>query len=189
MIRKAKLTDFPLVYPILKQIFDEMDMDTIKALPESQFYDLMKHGFYSSHYRYSHNRMWVETDEMDRPIGLIVMYGYDDQNLIDISLKSAYPKVGLPLDTIVFSDKEALPHEWYLDAIAVSPKHWGEGIAQKLIKLAPEIAKQNGYKKVSLNVDQDNPRAARLYDYIGFKTTSTMTIGDRIYDHMIKKVG
>ena len=43
MIRKAKLTDFPLVYPILKQIFDEMDMDTIKALPESQFYDLMKH--------------------------------------------------------------------------------------------------------------------------------------------------
>lgn len=102
-------------------------MNTIKALPESQFYDLMKHGFYSSHYRYSHNRMWVETDEMDRPIGLIVMYGYDDQNLIDISLKSAYPKVGLPLDTIVFSDK-ALPHEWYLDAIAVSPKHWGEGL-------------------------------------------------------------
>lgn len=40
MIRKAKLTDFPLVFPILKQIFDEMDMDTIKALPESQFYDL-----------------------------------------------------------------------------------------------------------------------------------------------------
>lgn len=87
MIRKAKLTDFPLVFPILKQIFDEMDMDTIKALPESQFYDLMKHGFYSPHYRYSHNRMWVETDEMDRPIGLIVMYGYDDQGLIDISLK------------------------------------------------------------------------------------------------------
>ena len=51
MIRKAKLTDFPLVFPILKQIFDEMDMDTIKALPESQFYDLMKHGFYSPHYR------------------------------------------------------------------------------------------------------------------------------------------
>ena len=78
MIRKAKLTDFPLIYPILKQIFDEMDMDTIKALPESQFYDLMKHGFYSPHYRYSHNRMWVETDDLDRPIGLIVMYGYQD---------------------------------------------------------------------------------------------------------------
>lgn len=90
MIRKAKLTDFPLVFPILKQIFDEMDMDTIKALPESQFYDLMKHGFYSPHYRYSHNRMWVEADEMDRPVGIMVMYGYDDQGLIDISLKSSY---------------------------------------------------------------------------------------------------
>lgn len=37
MIRKAKLTDFPLVYPILKQIFDEMDMDTIKALQRVSF--------------------------------------------------------------------------------------------------------------------------------------------------------
>ena len=64
----------------------------------------------------------------------------------------------------------------------------GKGIGQKLIKIAPGIARQNGYKKISLNVDQDNPRAARLYDYMGFKTTSTMTIGDRMYDHMIKKL-
>lgn len=66
----------------------------------------MKHGFYSPHYRYSHNRMWVETDDLDRPIGLIVMYGYDDQGLIDISLKSAYPKVGLPLDAVIFQIKK-----------------------------------------------------------------------------------
>lgn len=33
-----------------------------------------------------HNRMWVEADEMDRPVGIMVMYGYD-QGLIDISLK------------------------------------------------------------------------------------------------------
>ena len=132
--------------------------------------------------------MWVETDDLDRPIGLIVMYGYDDQDVIDISLKSSYPKVGLPLDTVIFSDKEALPHEWYLDAIAVSPKHWGKGNRQKFTNIAPEIARQNGYKKISLNVDQDNPRAARLYDYVGFKTTSTMTIGDRMYNHMVKKV-
>src|SRR5699024_997887 len=119
MIRKAKLTDFPLVYPILKQIFDEMDMDTIKALPESQFYDLMKHGFYSPHYRYSHNRMWVDTDAVDGPIGLIVLYSYDDQGLIAISLKSSFPKGGVRLDAVMFSVKEALRDDWYLDAFAV----------------------------------------------------------------------
>lgn len=81
-------------------------MDTIKALPESQFYDLMKHGFYSPHYRYSHNRMWVETDDLDRPIGLIVMYGYDDQGLIDISLKVHIRKLDYLLMQLFFQIKK-----------------------------------------------------------------------------------
>ena len=42
MIRKARKSDFEAVYPILSQIFDEMDMDTINRLPESQFYDLIR---------------------------------------------------------------------------------------------------------------------------------------------------
>ena len=53
MIRRARKTDFPFVYPILKQIFDEMQMETIEKLPEDQFYSLMKLGFISEDYRYS----------------------------------------------------------------------------------------------------------------------------------------
>ena len=37
MIRKARKTDFPFVYPILKQIFEEMQMKSIETLPEDQF--------------------------------------------------------------------------------------------------------------------------------------------------------
>ena len=48
IIRRAKKTDFPFVYPILKQIFDEMQMKSIESLPEDQFYSLMKLGFISS---------------------------------------------------------------------------------------------------------------------------------------------
>ncbi len=46
MIRKARKSDLEAVYPILNQIFDEMDMDTINRLPESQFYDLIRLGFH-----------------------------------------------------------------------------------------------------------------------------------------------
>ena len=45
IIRRARKTDFPFVYPILKQIFDEMQMKSIESLPEDQFYSLMKLGF------------------------------------------------------------------------------------------------------------------------------------------------
>lgn len=33
MIRPAKRRDFPWIFPLLEQIFDEMDLDTVKALP------------------------------------------------------------------------------------------------------------------------------------------------------------
>ncbi|WP_276804795.1 GNAT family N-acetyltransferase [Lactobacillus hominis] len=188
MIRKAERKDFPFIFPILNQIFEEMDMKTIKALPEGQFYDLMKQAFYSDHYRYSLNRIWVATDEDDRSTGLIDMYGYEDQSIIDMSLRPSLAKTLLPLETKIFTDKEALPGEWYIDALAVNPNHWGEGIASSLLAVAPKVAKKKNYKVVSLNVDQDNPRAQRLYEYKGFETVSTMKIGDRKYDHMIKRV-
>ena len=97
-------------------------------------------------------------------------------------------KVGLPMKTDIFTDKEAEKGEWYIDAIAVSPKYWGRGIASKLLDVAPKIAKKHGFSVVSLNVDKENPRAQRLYVHKGFETTHTMTIGDRVYDHMVKRV-
>lgn len=188
MIRKAERKDFPFIFPILNQIFEEMDMKSIKALPEGQFYELMQAAFYSDHYRYSLNRIWVATNSQDKPVGLIDMYSYEDQSIIDMTLKPSLAKVDLPIDTPIFTDKEALEGEWYIDALAVAPSHWGKGIASSLLAITPQVAKQNGYDKISLNVDQDNPRAQRLYEYKGFETTSTMQIGDRKYDHMVKRV-
>ena len=188
MIRKAKRDDFPFIYPILKQIFEEMDMESIKKLPEDQFYALMKQGFISDYYRYSYRRIWVHTNEENIPNGMLTMYSYEDQKIIDFALRKEYAKVGLPLTTVIFDDQEAWPNEWYIDALAVSPKHWGEGIGQKLLDIAPKIAKDRGYSIISLNVDKENPRAQKLYAYKGFKTTKSMTIGDRVYDHMIKEI-
>ena len=188
IIRKARKDDYVAVFPILNQIFDEMDMATIKRLPDSQFYDLMRLGFISENYRYSYNRIWVATDEHDRVLGILCMYSDRDQGIIDVVLRKEMAKVGLPMKTDIFTDKEAEKGEWYIDAIAVSPKYWGRGIASKLLDVAPKIAKKHGFSVVSLNVDKENPRAQRLYVHKGFETTHAMTIGDRVYDHMVKRV-
>ena len=188
IIRKARKDDYVAVFPILNQIFDEMDMATIKRLPDSQFYDLMRLGFISENYRYSYNRIWVATDEHDRVLGILCMYSDRDQGIIDVVLRKEMAKVGLPMKTDIFTDKEAEKGEWYIDAIAVSPKYWGRGIASKLLDVAPKIAKKHGFSVVSLNVDKENPRAQRLYVHKGFETTHAMTIGNRVYDHMVKRV-
>ena len=187
MIRQARKTDFPFVYPILKQIFDEMQMKSIKKLPEDQFYSLMKLGFISEDYRYSYRRVWV--DERDgKIVGILDMYPYKDQKIIDVVLRHNYAKTGLPISTVIFDDQEAWPHEWYIDSLAVHPDHWGEGIASSLMDEAEKIAKDHGYKIISLNVDKENPRAQKLYDHKGYETEKSMTIGDRTYDHMIKHI-
>ena len=187
MIRQARKADFPFVYPILKQIFDEMQMESIEKLPEDQFYNLMKLGFSSEDYRYSYRRIWVAEDN-DKITAILDMYPYRDQEIIDVVLRNAYAKVDLPISTEIFTDQEAWPHEWYIDALAVHPDYWGKGYASKLLDEAENVALQKGYKLLSLNVDQDNPRAQKLYLHKGFETQNTMTIGDRQYDHMIKKL-
>lgn len=187
MIRRARKTDFPFVYPILKQIFDEMQMETIEKLPEDQFYSLMKLGFISEDYRYSYRRIWV-SEKAGKVVGILDMYPYKDQKIIDIVLRHDYAKTGLPISTVIFSDQEAWPHEWYIDALAVDPDHWGEKIASHLLDAAEKVAAKQGYHILSLNVDQENPRAQRLYEHKGYQTEKTMTIGDRTYDHMIKRI-
>lgn len=188
MIRRAKKTDFPFVFPILQQIFNEMQMTTIKHLPPAQFYDLMKLGFLSEDYRYSYRRVWVNTDQKNKVLGILCMYSYAAQKIIDFALRKDYAKAGLPISTIIFSDQEAWPHEWYIDSLAVHPAHWGEGIASQLLDFACAYGRKQGFSRVSLNVDKENPRAQRLYVHKGFKTVRSMTIGDRVYDHMLKKI-
>lgn len=188
MIRPAKRTDFPQIFSLLQQIFDEMELATVKALPKDQFYDLLRLGFYSDNYRYSHRRCWVWADKHDQAQGVVVLYSYRDQSVIDAALKSSLPRVGLPLETIVFNSQEALPHEWYVDALAVSPKAWGQGIGSRLLDYAAKLGQERGFKKMSLNVDLDNPRAARLYRHLAFKIIGQMTIGDRTYAHMVKAI-
>lgn len=57
-----------------------------------------------------------------------------------------------------------------------------------LLDEAEVVAAKQGYHILSLNVDQENPRAQRLYEHKGYQTEKTMTIGDRTYDHMIKRI-
>ena len=120
--------------------------------------------------------------------GILDMYPYKDQKIIDVVLRHNYANAGLPISTVIFDDQEAWPHEWYIDALAVHPDHWGEHIASRLMDEAEQVALAHGYHIISLNVDKENPRAQVLYKHKGYKIEKSMTIGDRTYDHMIKKI-
>lgn len=73
------------------------------------------------------------------------------------------------------TDPVLIPYEkleednsYYICGVAVFESYRGNGIGTKFMKLAEVDAKENGFNKLSLIVFEQNVRAKRLYDGLGF---------------------
>ena len=72
---------------------------------------------------------------------------------------------------------EPLAGHAHLNTVAVQPDRWGVGIGRTLLGLIVEHAREAGYVQLQLYVDQDNPRARRLYELDGWEAT-----GEALHD-------
>jgi RimJ/RimL family protein N-acetyltransferase len=72
---------------------------------------------------------------------------------------------GRGLAALAAYDDDTLRH------VAVDPRHWGEGLATAAIETAMHAMEQRGTAVASLWVLEENHRARRLYDYLGWRPT------------------
>ncbi|MEN3008175.1 GNAT family N-acetyltransferase [Pseudothermotoga sp.] len=70
--------------------------------------------------------------------------------------------------TLAGSAKRKVLHKAEL-GISVRKSHWGKGIGSALMSEALKIAKQKGFKKIQLEVMENNERAIKLYQKFGFE--------------------
>src|SRR5262249_49392017 len=70
--------------------------------------------------------------------------------------------------------------------LAVSPAFSGRGYGTSLIRAGEEKAQELHYPKIALNVDQQNARAYRLYQYLGYRTDKERTLYGEAFFHMVK---
>jgi ribosomal protein S18 acetylase RimI-like enzyme len=63
-----------------------------------------------------------------------------------------------------------------LYAIYVEPSLWGRGIGRELCRAAEEALRRGGFGEAILWVLEDNPRARRFYEAIGWRTDGMRTI-------------
>lgn len=60
--------------------------------------------------------------------------------------------------------------------VSVLKKHWGKGIGRELISYLLEWSKETGIvRKINLRVREDNERAIRLYERLGFVNEGVIT--------------
>lgn len=67
--------------------------------------------------------------------------------------------------------------ELYVDGIAVKPAAQGCGVGSRLLAEVAEIAREDGFAWVRLDVVDTNPRAQQLYRRLGYEVTKVQTFG------------
>ena len=65
----------------------------------------------------------------------------------------------------------AWPDRLVIGDLYVVPAYRGGGLADKLVARAAQIAREDGYPELALNVDLDNERALAYYETLGFGAT------------------
>ena len=59
----------------------------------------------------------------------------------------------------------------WLRHLAVHPDHWGQGVATAAVDAALDAMRRHGTRAASLWVLEDNHRARRLYEHLGWSPT------------------
>lgn len=116
------------------------------------------------------NALIAEVD--GEAVGAII--GYDGARLHELRR---------PLHTLICEkfgramdiEDETEAGEFYLDSLAVLPQYRSRGVGALLLTAMSNKAFDEGYERVGLLVDFENPRAEALYNSLGFLRVNTTT--------------
>lgn len=120
-----------------------------------------------------------------KPVGAIISYPGDDYDALrQYTWKCLWKDIDS--DTIIKTEVEAHPGEYYLDSMAILPDFRGLSIGKSLIESAIKQGKSLGYKKFTLLVDCNKPRLKAYYESMGFQENGEMTFFGHRYKRMMK---
>lgn len=185
MIRFAKKEDAHEIAPLILVILNDMELPFLQKYGTTKTLEILEEAITDPTYRYSYTRGIVE--ELDGKVAGVA-YGYTDADepFIDKPLEKILKKHGIEETEQLFIDQETFPNEWYLDSISVSEKFRGHGIGSKLLSALPKLAEKEKRKVIGLSVDEQNPKAKKLYERHGFNVVGQRIITGHLYDHMQK---
>lgn len=180
-IRSAEESDAHHVPEIMLQAMEDIIFSFIKKEDRNEAVNFLTQLFKQKGNLYSYEHTFVATDDNGHILGSLT--GYDGDQFIELRqpildhMKELYNNNLIP-------EAETIGDEFYIDSIAVAPMARGKGIGTELLNYAITHAKQNGFKKVGLLVDLENPNAQKLYERIGFKLGKKTPLVGGEYYHM-----
>ena len=74
--------------------------------------------------------------------------------------------------------------EMYIDTFAIDPTYRGKGLGKQLLQFAIEYYVVQQRKTLGLLVEENNAKAKKLYEHLGFKVVEDIIIFGKKMEHM-----
>lgn len=187
MIRLGKKEDIKEMSQLIMVILKDMELPFLKEVGEKETLRLLQQAALDDTYRYFYKRAYVK--EIDGHVAGVA-FGYTDEEEahIDDAFQRVLEKNEYdPTHLHLFTELETFPNEFYLDTLCVHPNYRKKGIGHELLNALPHLAKEHNRQKIGLAVDENNPKARKLYETLGFKEVGTYVLSGHKYAHMQKE--
>ncbi len=182
-IRPAYITDATPVVALLQQVLLDAGQILTGATHEPDVLAVLAQFFRSEDNRLSYRNTLIAEEEQQIVGVIVTYYGLDaarlDRPIIEhLRCITNDPSISL--------DKEADEDEFYIDVLSVSSQYAGRGIGTALMLAAEQLARHRQYKKMGLNVEEENVRAYRLYNRLGYQKDKIIYLYSNPYHHLVK---
>ena len=185
-IRPARPTDANAAAILLYSAYTHTIMARkLQEEEEDGFLQRLRVFFQQEDNRFSYQNSCVAEYE-HQIVGLVSSFGGRDEIRLNEAVERQFPQTpGQPPRRL---EREAENDEWYIDALAVF-SGWGrKGIGTHLLQISEQEARDNGYKKIALNVAKENQHAFRLYKRIHYQPTGETVLYQQPYIRMVKEL-
>lgn len=169
-----------LIYDAIHDIANSLTGENEK----SKILDTLDHYIKMDICRLSYKNIYTYTVN-NSIVALILAYNSNDVEKLDSPMINHLKSKNIIIDSF---EKECFNDEFYIDTVSVSPNFQGKGFAKELFSFIENKAFELGFKKLSLLVDFENPKAKSLYMKLGFKENTVLTVSNAKFHHMIKEI-
>ncbi|EPE61906.1 acetyltransferase family protein [Exiguobacterium sp. S17] len=178
-IRHAQSNESEAIAPLVYAAIHDIAYSLTGTADQEQALERLAMWIGRPNNRLSYENIWVA--DIDGIIaGIIIAYEGKRAIELDEPIKQWLIERGQPGHLDVETEGDVV----YIDSVAVDSAFGGRGIGTKLIQRVVEHARETNILAVTLNVDQGNPAAVRLYERLGFHKQKEIEISGGRFDYM-----
>ncbi|MEJ1224023.1 GNAT family N-acetyltransferase [Sediminicola sp. 1XM1-17] len=179
-IRKATIKDAETITDCLLMVLDNMVYKFIGEKDSGKAREFLNHFTKRENNQYSYQNCYIAENDHEI-IGAINIYKGSD---LWILRKPILEYSQQHYNTNVFVEDETQAGEYYIDTLAVLNKAQGKGIGTQLLQHAIDTYVNHKKETLGLLVDENNPKAKKLYQNLGFESVGKKVLMGHHMEHL-----